>query len=72
MNIEPIDLNRIKPHDNVSTLMSMEIGDSIFSTDAKKAESLRVLSYYLCKTRNLDWKFVFRKMDRGWRIIRIQ
>jgi hypothetical protein len=72
MNIEPIDLNRIKPHDNVSTLMSMEIGDSIFSTDAKKAESLRVLSYYLCKTRNLDWKFVFRKMDRGWRIIRVQ
>ena len=43
MNIEPIDLKRIKPHDNVSTLMSMEIGDSIFSTDAKKAESWAVV-----------------------------
>ena len=52
--------------------MSMEIGDSIFSEDAKKAESLRVLSYYLRKSRNLDWKFVFRKMDRGWRIIRTE
>jgi hypothetical protein len=72
MIVEPIDLKRIKPYDNVTTLMSMEIGDSIFSEDAKKAESLRVLSYYLRKSRNLDWKFVFRKMDRGWRIIRTE
>jgi hypothetical protein len=72
MIVEPIDLNRIKPHDNVSTLMSMGVGDSIFSEDAKKAESLRVLSYYLLKSRKLNWKFVFRKMDRGWRIIRVQ
>ena len=72
MIVEPIDLKRIKPHDNVTTLMSMEIGDSIFSEDAKKAESLRVLSYYLRKSRNLDWKFVFRKMERGWRIIRTE
>jgi hypothetical protein len=72
MIVEPIDLKRVKPQDNVTTLMSMEIGDSIFSEDAKKAESLRVLSYYLRKSRNLDWKFVFRKMDRGWRIIRTQ
>jgi len=72
MIVEPIDLKRVKPQDNVTTLMSMEIGDNIFSEDAKKAESLRVLSYYLRKSRNLDWKFVFRKMDRGWRIIRTQ
>ena len=72
MIVEPIDVKRIKPQDNVTTLMSMEIGDSIFSEDAKKAESLRVLSYYLRKSRNLDWKFVFRKMDRGWRIIRTE
>jgi len=72
MIVEPIDLKRVKPQDNVTTLMSMEIGDSIFSEDAKKAESLRVLSYYLRKSRNLDWKFVFRKMDRGWRIIRTE
>jgi hypothetical protein len=72
MIVEPVDLKRNKPSDNVSALMSMEIGDSIFSEDAKKAESLRVLSYYLRKSRNLDWKFVFRKMDRGWRIIRVQ
>lgn len=72
MIVEPIDLTRIKPHDNVTTLLYMEIGDSIFSEDAKKAESLRVLSYYLRKSRKLDWKFVFRKMDRGWRIIRTQ
>ena len=70
MIVEPIDLNRVKPQDNVSTLLSMEVGDSIFSDDAKKAESLRVLSYYLRTSRQLDWKFVFRKMDRGWRIIR--
>jgi hypothetical protein len=72
MIVESVDLKRNKPSDNVSALMSMEIGDSIFSEDAKKAESLRVLSYYLRKSRNLDWKFVFRKMDRGWRIIRVQ
>jgi hypothetical protein len=72
MIVESGDLKRNKPSDNVSALMSMEIGDSIFSEDAKKAESLRVLSYYLRKSRNLDWKFVFRKMDRGWRIIRVQ
>jgi hypothetical protein len=31
-----------------------------------------VTSYYLIKTRNLDWKFVSRKMDRGWRLIRVR
>ncbi|MFM9992865.1 MAG: hypothetical protein ACKVOY_15650 [Burkholderiaceae bacterium] len=72
MIVEPIDLKRIKPHDNTSTLESMDVGDSIFCDDAKKAQSLRVLSYYLVKSRNLSWKFVFRKMDSGWRVIRVQ
>jgi hypothetical protein len=36
----------------------------------KKAQSLRSLTYYLVRSRNLERKFVFRKMDRGWRIIR--
>ncbi|NBX63122.1 MAG: hypothetical protein EBT67_12110 [Betaproteobacteria bacterium] len=40
--------------------------------DLKKAHSLRALSYYLVRTRKLSRKFVFRKMDHGWRIIRIQ
>jgi len=31
-----------------------------------------VLSYYLIRSRKLDWKFTFRKMDRGWRLIRIK
>jgi hypothetical protein len=30
------------------------------------------LSYYMVRSRNLQRKFTFRKMDRGWRIIRVQ
>jgi hypothetical protein len=72
MIIERIDLARIKPSGNINTLETMEVGDSVFCTDSRKAQSLRVLSYYLIRTRNLDWKFVFRKMDRGWRVIRTE
>lgn len=71
MLIERIDLARIKPSGNVSVLESMGVGDSVFCDDARKAESLRVLSYYLIRTRSLDWKFVIRKMDHGWRVIRV-
>ncbi len=71
MLIERIDLARIKPSGNVAVLESMEVGDSVFCDNARKAESLRVLSYYLVKSRSLDWKFVLRKMDKGWRVIRI-
>ena len=71
MLIERIDLSRIKPSGNVRVLESMDVGDSVFCDDARKAESLRVLSYYLVKTRSLDWKFVIRKMDNGWRVIRV-
>jgi hypothetical protein len=38
----------------------------------KKAHSLRALSYYFVRTRKLPRKFVFRKMDHGWRIIRVK
>ena len=71
MLIERIDLARIKPSGNVSVLESMDVGDSVFCDDVRKAESLRVLSYYLIRTRSLDWKFVIRKMDHGWRVIRV-
>ena len=53
-------------------LGSLEIGQSVFSDDWRRASSLRSLSYYLVKTSKPDWKFTFRKMDRGWRIIRVQ
>jgi hypothetical protein len=33
---------------------------------------LRALSYYFLRTRKLPRKFVFRKMDHGWRIIRVK
>ena len=72
MIVERIDLNRIKSTGNINTLESMQVGDSVFFTDSRKAESLRVMSYYLIRTRNLTWKFVFRKMDQGWRVIRTE
>lgn len=72
MVIERIDLSRVRNHDNTHLLSQMVVGESLFCDDAKRAESLRVLSYYLIRSRNLPWKFIFRKMDRGWRIIRVR
>ncbi len=72
MLIEQIELNSIKLNKNIETLESLRIGDSIFCEDIKKAHSLRSLSYYLIRSRNLEWKFTFRKSDYGWRIIRIK
>lgn len=72
MLVERFDLSRIKPTGNINTLKSMQVGDSVFFTDSRKAESLRVMSYYLIRTRNLNWKFVFRKIDNGWRVIRTE
>jgi len=71
MIVERIELERIRHLEGISTLTSLEVGDSIFLTDFKKAQSMRALSYYLVRTRNLPWKFTFRKMDQGWRVIRI-
>ncbi len=72
MIIERIDLDKIKYQNGIVALSSLEVGESIFCSEFSKAQSLRALSYYFIKSRNLPWKFVFRKMDRGWRLIRVQ
>lgn len=61
----------IRSRDHLSALSTLEIGQSVFCDEWKQAASLRSLSYYLIKTRKPGWKFTFRKMDRGWRLIRI-
>lgn len=69
-----IDRQRIEPvqsPDYISALGTLEVGQSIFCEEWREAASLRSLSYYLIKTRKPGWKFTFRKMDRGWRLIRI-
>ena len=72
MVIERIELKQLALTSNVLILEKLDVGDSVFCEDMKKAHSLRALSYYFIRTRKLPWKFVFRKMDRGWRIIRIK
>jgi hypothetical protein len=69
--IESVELEKIRAKSWLDTLASLEVGQSIYLSDAKEAESVRVSSYYLVKSRNLPWKFVSRKMDRGWRLIRV-
>jgi hypothetical protein len=71
MQVERIKLENIKQQDHLVVLEGMEVGESLFFEDERKAQSIRVLSYYLIKTRKLERKYVFRKMDRGWRIIRV-
>ncbi len=70
MIIERLNLEKMNLTSNIQFLEKLEIGDSIFCDEMKKAQSLRSLTYYFIRSRNLDWKFMFRKMDRGWRIIR--
>jgi hypothetical protein len=72
MLVERIDLEKIKLDRNIETLESLQVGESVFCEDVRKAHSLRSLSYYLIRSRNLEWKFTFRKIDYGWRIIRIK
>jgi hypothetical protein len=72
MIIERINLDRLREMDGISTLSALTVGDSVYLSDFKKAQSMRALSYYLVKTRKLPWKFTFRKMDHGWRVIRVQ
>jgi hypothetical protein len=71
MIIERVDLDKIKYQNGISALSTLEVGESIFCSEFAKAQSLRALSYYFLKSRQLTWKFVFRKMDRGWRLIRV-
>lgn len=60
-----------RPTDTLSRLATLEVGQSVFCDDWREAASLRSLSYYLIKTRRPGWKFTFRKMDGGWRLIRV-
>jgi len=71
MIIEAIELERIKSKNRLEILANLKVGESIYFSDPKEAESLRASSYYLLKSRGLPWKFVSRKMDRGWRLIRV-
>jgi len=71
MIVERIELERLRSLDGINTLNALEVGDSVFLSDFKKAQSMRALSYYLVKSRKLPWKFTFRKMDQGWRVIRV-
>ena len=59
------------PKPQLSVLLTLEVGQSIFCEEWREAASVRSLSYYLIKTRQPDWRFTFRKMDRGWRLIRV-
>ena len=72
MFIEKIDLERIREKNWLDLLSRLDVGESIYCSDHREAESVRVTSYYLLKTRKLDWEFVSRKMDQGWRLIRIR
>ena len=72
MIIERLELKQLALTSNVLQQEKLDVGDSVFCEDMKKAHSLRALSYYFVRTRKLPWKFVFRKMDHGWRIIRIK
>lgn len=72
MIIERVQLDQLQARERTSTLQALAVGESVYCTDMRQAQSLRALSYYLVRSRGLDWKFTFRKMDRGWRIIRIK
>jgi len=71
MRIERFDLARLLPESRLAVLSSLQIGDSLFFAEHKEAQSMRVLSYYFLKSRNLTWRFTFKKIDNGWRLIRI-
>ena len=72
MIITRLELNQLALTSNILTIEKLDVGDSIFCEDMRKAHSLRALSYYFLRTRKLPRKFVFRKMDHGWRIIRVK
>ena len=49
----------------------MEVGDSFFINDYRKAESARIAAFQFCKRNAKGWKFTMRKMEGGWRVIRL-
>ena len=72
MIIKRLELKQLGLTSNILTIEKLDVGESIFCEDMRKAHSLRALSYYFLRTRKLPRKFVFRKMDHGWRIIRVK
>jgi hypothetical protein len=50
---------------------SMGVGDSLYLTDYRKAESSRVSAIQYVRRNQLGWRFSIRKMDGGWRLFRI-
>ena len=71
MIVERFDLSRLNLNTRIQALSTLEPGDSIFFNQLNEAQSMRVLSYYFLRTRNLGWRFTFKKIDNGWRLIRI-
>jgi hypothetical protein len=51
--------------------VQMEVGDSFLLTEYKKAESARVAALLFARRKSLEWKFSMRKVNDGWRVIRI-
>ena len=45
MIIERINLDRLREMDGISTLSALTVGDSVYLSDFKKAQSMRALSY---------------------------
>jgi hypothetical protein len=51
---------------------TMTVGDCLFISEFRKAESARVAAIQFVKRRGLDWKFSMQKSRDGWRIQRIR
>ena len=50
---------------------AMEVGDSFFIDDFRLAESARVSAINFVKRNDLDWRFCLRKIQDGWRVVRV-
>ena len=61
MIIERLELNQLALTSNILTIENLDVGDSIFCEDMKKAHSLRALSYYFCAPANCLANLFFAK-----------
>lgn len=50
----------------------MTVGDSLYLSDPRKAESARISAIQFARRNQLEWRFSMRKMDGGWRLFRIK
>jgi hypothetical protein len=57
MLIEPVNLENIRQQAHITTLSALEVGESVYCTELRQAQSLRALSYYMVRSRNLQRKF---------------